>query len=66
MSGTRVTCEDLATGESESKVIRDDWVLITDGVYALDGLQQYGNGTVVLTLKRSAAGSSDERTEEEK
>lgn len=53
MSGTRVTCEDVETGESESKVITDDWKVITDGAYYLDGVQSYPkSGTVVLTLKR--------------
>lgn len=54
MSGVRVTCEDVDTGESESKVLHDDWMVITDGRYYLDGVQSYpGTGTVVLTIKRS-------------
>ena len=52
MTGTRVTCEDLDTGESESIEIRDNFLLITDGYYHLTNEQHYANGTVVLTLKR--------------
>jgi hypothetical protein len=52
MTGTRVTCEDLETGESESRVIQDDYILVTDGAIALDSVQVYSNGTVVLTVKR--------------
>ena len=52
MSGTKVTSEDLATGEHESKVIEDDWMLVTDGDVYLHGVQRYANGTTVLTVKR--------------
>jgi hypothetical protein len=52
-AGTRVTAEDIATGEGESKVIRDDYVLITDGRVYLHHRQVYKNGTVVLTIKRA-------------
>lgn len=56
--GTRITCEDIRTGESDSAVIRNDFMLVTDGRCYLDGTQIYGNGTVVLTIKKKAA--SDE------
>jgi hypothetical protein len=48
--GTRVTCEDVATGESESRVIRDDWVIVTDGRVEVDAINVYSNGTVNVTL----------------
>ena len=51
-TGTRVTCEDLATGETESRVIQDDYVVVCDGRRYLDGMQVYRkSGTVVITLK---------------
>lgn len=50
--GTRVTCEDLGTGETESIEISDNYILVTDGCYQLTNEQHYANGTVVLTLKR--------------
>lgn len=53
--GIRVTVEDLATGDTETKVIRDDWVLICDGRVYLDGLQEWPkSGTVQLTIKRGS------------
>ena len=50
-SGTRITCEDLESGETETRVIRDDWVVITDGKYEVASLSQYANGTAVVTVK---------------
>lgn len=50
--GTKVTAVDLKTGEEESTVIKDNYVLTTDGDCYLDGYQAYKNGTVVLTIKR--------------
>ena len=52
MSGTRVTCTDVDTGESESAVIENDYVLICDGNRYLHGIVTHANGTVVLTVKR--------------
>jgi hypothetical protein len=52
MSGTRVTCEDVATGERESQVIENTYLLIADGTAELTHVQQYGNGTTVLTVKQ--------------
>lgn len=51
-TGTRVTCEDLATRETESKVVRDDYVIVTDGLMEISAMQVYGNGTTQVTLKR--------------
>ena len=50
--GIRVTCRDLTTGEEEAREIADDYIVITAGSYFLDGVQAYGNGTVVVTIKR--------------
>ena len=50
--GTRITCEDIATGESESKVIVDDYCLVTDGLMEVTYMQVYANGTVQMTLKK--------------
>ena len=52
MSGTRVTCTDLATGESDSIEIRDNYVLVTDGRCEVTHEQRFANGTVQLTIKR--------------
>lgn len=52
MSGTRVTCEDITTGESESVIIQDNYILVTDGLCELTYEQHHANGTVVLTIKR--------------
>lgn len=50
--GTRVTCEDLATGETESVVIKDDYVLVTDGTVHLHHQSVFVNGTATLTIKK--------------
>lgn len=52
MSGTRVTAEDIDTGESEAVLVRDDYVLICDGAVYLDSTVHHANGTAVLTIKR--------------
>ena len=52
MAGTRVTCTDVETGQSDSAVIENDFLLVTDGSVYLDGVQRYANGTTVLTVKR--------------
>ncbi len=49
--GIRVTVEDLETGDGESVVISDDYNLITAGSCYVDGIQVYGNGTHVITIK---------------
>jgi hypothetical protein len=59
MSGTKVTCMDVDTGDSESAVICDDYVLVTDGNVYLDSVQKHANGTTVLTVKRREAVSDD-------
>jgi hypothetical protein len=51
VSGTLVTARDLATGESEAREITNDYIIICDGLCYVDGVQVYGNGTTVVTLK---------------
>lgn len=36
MPGTRVTCTDIDTGDTETRVIENDYVVICDG-YAVSG-----------------------------
>jgi hypothetical protein len=51
MSGTRVTCTDIESGESETATITDNFVVITDGSCFVDSQQIHANGTTVLTIK---------------
>lgn len=51
--GTRVTCEDVETGATQSAVIANDYVLIVDGDRYLDQTQIHPTtDTVVLTIRR--------------
>lgn len=53
MTGTRVTCTDLSSGDSETVTIVDDYVLICDGDRYLSDVQHAANtGTVVLTIRK--------------
>lgn len=48
----RVTVEDLGTGDKQSiEVAEGDYVLNTFGGCYLDGINQYRNGTVQLTVR---------------
>lgn len=49
--GIRVTVEDLQTGETESTVIRDDYVCVCAGTCYVEHTNVYGTGTHVLTVK---------------
>lgn len=49
--GIRVTCTDLDTGESESQVIHDDYVLVCAGSCYRHHVQAHANGTHVITVK---------------
>lgn len=52
MPGTRVTCTDIDTGDTETTVIEDDYVLICDGNKYVSGVSAYPKaGTVVVTIK---------------
>lgn len=51
-NGFRITCEDLATGESSTvEIVSGDFMLIPTGTCYLHKVAKYTNGTVVLTLK---------------
>jgi hypothetical protein len=52
--GIRVTVEDLETGETESKVVWNDYVIVTAGDHYVDGIVRHANGTTQLTIKREA------------
>lgn len=49
--GTKVTAQDVATGENESIVIVNDYVCTTDGTCHVAHVQSFANGTHVLTIK---------------
>lgn len=50
--GIRVTVTDLATGETETHELWNDYVLITAGSCELANVQSYpGTGTHMLTIK---------------
>ena len=49
--GIRVTVTDLETGESQSAVIENNYVLICAGDRYQSGIQYHANGTTVLTVK---------------
>lgn len=51
--GTRITCTDEATNESESTVIRDDYLVVTDGRAFVSSVVAYANGTQVITIKKA-------------
>lgn len=51
-AGFRVTVEDLATGEKQSRIVAEgDYMLIPFAPCYLHSAQRYGNGTVSVTLK---------------
>ena len=50
--GIRVTCTDIDTGDTETRVIEDDYVVICDGNKYVGGVSAYPKaGTVVVTIK---------------
>ena len=50
--GTRVTCTDIDTGDTETRVIENDYVVICDGDKYIDGFTVNTRpGTVVVTIK---------------
>ncbi len=53
----KVTVEDPETGETISRTITDDYVVITAGSCYLDGTAWYANGTRVLTVKGAKGGA---------
>lgn len=49
---TRVTATDIETGESETHVIEDNWVIIRDGRAYVASVQTWPKtGTTQLTIK---------------
>ena len=53
--GVRVTVEDLNTGQSESVIVKDNWVITTQGTCDVTSRQEYPkSGTTVLTIKKRA------------
>ena len=52
MPGTRVTCTDIDTGDTKTRVIENDYVVICDGDKYIYGLAVNTQpGTVVVTIK---------------
>ena len=52
MTGTRVTSTDPDTGDTETVVIENDYVVICDGNKYVDGVTTYPRaGTTVITIK---------------
>lgn len=58
--GVEITVKDLATGKTETSVIRDNYVIVTSGSCEVTSVSTYGNGTHQLTVKRLRP-ASDER-----
>jgi hypothetical protein len=51
--GILVTVKDLETGETDSRVIWNDYVVVAVGDHYMDNTQIHSNGTVVVTIKRN-------------
>lgn len=47
----RVTIEDLATGETETVEVKDDYLIVAAGTCNVEHVQSYANGTHILTVK---------------
>lgn len=47
----RVTVVDTESGETESREITDDVIVVTAGRHYIDGISSYANGTKVYTIK---------------
>lgn len=50
--GTKVTCTDLYTGESDSKVIENDYVVVCDGNRYVYHIDAHASGTHVITIRK--------------
>lgn len=59
--GIRVTVTDLKTGETQTTVIMDEYVIVCAGSCHIAAHQVYKNGTVQLTIKgrRGAAAGTE-------
>lgn len=49
----RVTVEDTETGESSAAEMEDSYVVVTAGRHYVAHTNIYGNGTVVVTIKKT-------------
>ena len=56
--GIQVTVTDLGSGDTETVVISDDYVITCAGTAYVDGVQAYANGTHVITVKGRKHGIS--------
>ena len=54
--GVQVTVLDTETGDTETVVISDDYVISCAGTAYVDGVQAYANGTHVITVKNRKHG----------
>ena len=55
-TGTRVTVTDIDSGDSESTVIKDNYVVICDGDRYVSNVQVHPTtGTAVITIRRREA-----------
>lgn len=64
-TGFRVTVEDLATGEAQSRIVSEgDYMLIPFAPCYLHSAQVYGNGTVSITLKGHAPAAVEQSSDE--
>lgn len=50
-NGTKVTAESLDDGTAESRVIHDDYNLVTDGDCYVSHVTRYANGTHVIAIR---------------
>jgi hypothetical protein len=51
-NGTRVTAEDVDSGQQESRVIKDDYNLVTDGDCYVANIRAYPkSGTHMITIR---------------
>lgn len=50
-----VTVRDTETGDTETQVIENDYVIVVAGSCHVNGIQTYANGTHVLTVKGRSA-----------
>ncbi len=63
MMKIRVTVEDLETGETESREIMNDYIIVTAGECYVSSTQSWKNGTHQLIIKgrnKALEGSHDE------
>lgn len=58
----RVTVVDLATGDTETRDLTDDYVLICAGTAEMTYVTEHANGTHQITVKRPSKATSVETT----